>query len=180
MVAERMTNRVCRSVVLIACVTALGTAVNAGPPDSPRFKVGDHLFVTRTEVVQTITLPTRDREGNEHTAQLANFIRTNSNGNLEAATEGTQGVPTLAGQQPQKNTSSYRLAATVVDILPGGLLVIEAHKSGVDDKSLWIWRLAGKVDPKKVSADGSIAEKNIDDLTICKRLFGARDHIGPI
>jgi|HubBroStandDraft_6_1064221.scaffolds.fasta_scaffold1200788_2 flagellar basal body L-ring protein FlgH len=180
MVAKRMAGQVCRLAVLIVCATALGTVANAGPPESPRLKVGDHLVVTMTHIVETITLPTRDREGNEYTAQVANVIRNKSNGNLEVATEGMQGVPTLAGQKRQKKTISYRVGATVVDVLPNGVLVIEAHRSAVDEQSLWIWRLAGKVDPKKLSADDSIAEKNIDDLTICKRLFGARDHIGPI
>jgi flagellar basal body L-ring protein FlgH len=71
-----------------------------------------------------------------------------------------------------------RVAATVVDILPNGVLVLAAHKWIVDNNDLWAYMLTGKVDPKRVS-DGSVLSENIADLIISKQLVHVSDCIGP-
>jgi hypothetical protein len=74
---------------------------------------------------------------------------------------------------------NYRVAATVVHVLPNGVLVIEAHKSQVLDKYLSVYRLTGKVDLKRVATDGSVLSEDIADLTIAKHLLHVDDCIGP-
>jgi flagellar L-ring protein FlgH len=76
------------------------------------------------------------------------------------------------GQVTENESMKYRIAATVVDILPNGVLVLEAHKSIVDNKDLWEYTLTGKVDPKKVPPDGSVLSENIADLSIAKHQQG--------
>jgi flagellar L-ring protein precursor FlgH len=66
----------------------------------------------------------------------------------------------------------YRIAARVVDILPDGVLALKAHKVSVDNKDLWEYTLAGKVDLKKISPDGSVLSENIADLSIAKVVHG--------
>jgi flagellar L-ring protein precursor FlgH len=77
------------------------------------------------------------------------------------------------GQISDGQPISYRVAATIVEILPDGVVVLEAHKSRVDNTSLWIYMLSGKVDPKKRSADGSVLSGDIADLSISKVHHGA-------
>ena len=76
------------------------------------------------------------------------------------------------GQVTESESIKYRIAATVVDVLPNGVLVLEARKSIVDNKDLWEYTLTGKVDPKKVSPDGSVLSENIADLNISKGQHG--------
>jgi flagellar L-ring protein FlgH len=74
---------------------------------------------------------------------------------------------------------NYRISATVVDILPNGVLVIGVRKSDAFDNYLSVYTLSGKVDPKRVSADGCVLSENIADLTIEKHVIHLYDCIGP-
>jgi hypothetical protein len=74
---------------------------------------------------------------------------------------------------------SYRVAATVAEILPNDVLVIEAHQSQVLNKYLSVYKLTGKVDPTKVAPDGSVLSEDIADLTIAKHLLPVYDCLGP-
>lgn len=74
---------------------------------------------------------------------------------------------------------NYRITATVVDILPNGVLVIGMHQSKVIDMYLSVYTLSGKVDPRNVSADGSVLSESIADLMIARQLIHLYDCIGP-
>ncbi len=149
-------------------------------PKPTEVKVHDIITVTVKEAAQTQATSTYNRQRNgQYTAQLAQFIRINSQGNLDTAALQSPEVDgqlqsrlQSTGQVTENESMKYRIAATVVDILPNGVLVLEAHKSIVDNKDLWEYTLTGKVDPKKVSPDGSVLSENIADLSIAKHQQG--------
>ena len=151
--------------------------------DSPKpheIKVHDIITVTVKEAAETNAKSTYNRQRNgQYTAQLAQFIRINAQGNLDNAAQNSPEIDgelqsrlQSTGQVTESESIKYRIAATVVDILPNGVLVLEAHKSIVDNKDLWEYTLTGKVDPRKVSPDGSVLSENIADLSIAKHQHG--------
>jgi flagellar L-ring protein FlgH len=151
--------------------------------DSPKpqeIKVHDIITVTVKEAAETNAKSTYNRQRNgQYTAQLAQFIRINAQGNLDNAAQNSPEVDgelqsrlQSTGQVTESESMKYRIAATVVDILPNGVLVLEAHKSIVDNKDLWEYTLTGKVDPKKVSPDSSVLSENVADLSIAKHQYG--------
>jgi flagellar L-ring protein precursor FlgH len=151
--------------------------------DSPKpheVKVHDIITVTVKEAAETNAKSTYNRQRNgQYTAQLAQFIRINAQGNLDNAAQNSPEIDgelqsrlQSTGQVTESESMKYRIAATVVDILPNGVLVLEARKSIVDNKDLWEYSLTGKVDPKRVSPDGSVLSENIADLSIAKHQAG--------
>jgi flagellar basal body L-ring protein FlgH len=74
---------------------------------------------------------------------------------------------------------NYRVTATVVDILPNGVLVIGMRKWDVVNNYLSVYTLSGKVDPRNVSADGAVLSEYIADLMIAKHMIHLSDCIGP-
>jgi flagellar L-ring protein FlgH len=149
-------------------------------PKPHEVKVHDIITVTVKEAAETNAKSTYNRQRNgQYTAQLAQFIRINAQGNLDNAAQNSPEIDgelqsrlQSTGQVTESESIKYRIAATVVDILPNGILVLEAHKSIVDNKDLWEYTLTGKVDPKKVSPDGSVLSENIADLSISKNQHG--------
>jgi len=151
--------------------------------DSPKpheIKVHDIITVTVKEAAETNAKSTYNRQRNgQYTAELAQFIRIDAKGNLNNAAQNSPEVDgelqsrlQSTGQVTESESIKYRIAATVVDILPNGVLVLEAHKSIVDNKDLWEYTLTGKVDPRKVSPDASVLSENIADLSIAKHQHG--------
>jgi flagellar L-ring protein FlgH len=149
-------------------------------PKPHEVKVHDIITVTVKEAAQTDAKSTYNRQRNgQYTAELAQFIRVNAQGNLDNAAQNSPEIDgelqsrlQSTGQVTESESMKYRIAATVVDILPNGNLVLEAHKSIVDNKDLWEYSLTGKVDPKRVSPDGSVLSENIADLSIAKHQHG--------
>ncbi|HEV8070022.1 MAG TPA: flagellar basal body L-ring protein FlgH [Planctomycetaceae bacterium] len=149
-------------------------------PKPHEVKVHDIITVTVKEAAQTQATSTYNRQRNgQYTAQLAQFIRVNSQGNLDNAALNSPEIDgelqsrlQSTGQVTEAESMKYRIAATVVDILPNGVLVLEAHKSIVDNKDLWEYTLTGKVDPKKISPDDSVLSENVADLSIAKVQHG--------
>ncbi len=78
----------------------------------------------------------------------------------------------------ESESIKYRLSATVIEILPNGVMVLKAQKSGLDGKDLWVYTLSGNVEPKSVAADRSVGTENIADLTISKHFIDLSDFIG--
>jgi flagellar L-ring protein FlgH len=149
-------------------------------PKPHEVKVHDIITVTVKEAAETNAKSTYNRQRNgQYTAQLAQFIRINAQGNLDNAAQNSPEIDgelqsrlQSTGQVTESESIKYRIAATFVDILPNGNLVLEAHKSIVDNKDLWEYTLTGKVDPKRVSPDGSVLSENIADLSIAKHQHG--------
>ena len=147
----------------------------AGP--RPR-KVGVHDIITvvvdeKSEVTQNSRF---NRTRNAiYTAELAEWLRINSSGNLDVAAKSTPGVNgTLQsrlqslGQGLSSEGMKYRIAATVVDILPNGTLILEAHKSIRTNTEVWEYSLTGRIRSQDVAGNNEVRSENIADLMISK------------
>jgi flagellar L-ring protein precursor FlgH len=178
-----MIHHTSRIAMAIALVVVSVHEVRAETPRARRFKVRDVITVTMKEAAETDA--NRQRNG-QYKAQLVQFIRINAEGSLDNAAQNSPEIDAelqsrlqSTGRGTQSESTNYRIAATVVDILPNGVLVLEAHKSIVDNTDLWEYSLKGKVDPKNVSPDGSVLSVNIADLCIAKRQHHLYDWTGP-
>jgi flagellar L-ring protein precursor FlgH len=178
-----MIHHASRIAVTIALFVVSVHEMRAETPRPRIFKVRDVITVTMKEAAETNAK--RQRNG-QYEAQLVQFTRINAEGNLNNAAQKSPEIDAelqsrlqSAGRVTESESTNYRIAATVVEILPNGVLVLDAHKSGVSNTDLWEYSLTGKVDPKKVSPDGSVLSVNIADLCIAKRQHHLYDWTGP-
>lgn len=149
-------------------------------PKPHEVKVHDIVTVLVSEAAQTNANSTYNRQRNgQYTAQLANWIRINSNGNLAPAAANSpeingqlQSLLQSTGTVVENEAMKYHIAATVVDVLPNGILVLEARKKIIDNKDLWEYSLTGKVRAQDIGADNTARSENIADLQITKVQHG--------
>jgi flagellar L-ring protein precursor FlgH len=151
--------------------------------DRPRPKrVGVHDIVTvivdeKSEVTQNSRF---NRQRNLlFKAQLKEFIRLNEDFILKNA---AQNSPTIDaqlrsqlqsfGQGLSQEGMKYRIAATVVDVLPNGTLILEAHKSIRTNGELWEYSLTGRIRTQDIQANNTVQSENVADLSITKREHG--------
>lgn len=151
--------------------------------DRPRpRKVGVHDIITvivdeKSEVTQNSRF---NRQRNAvYTAQLKEWLRINSDGNLDVAATNSPGINGQLRSQLQsfgtglsQEGMKYRIAATVVDILPNGTLILEAHKSIRTNSELWEYSLTGRIRSQDVAGNNTVNSENIADLMIAKREHG--------
>lgn len=147
--------------------------------DRPRPKrVGVHDIITvvvdeKSEVTQNSRF---NRTRNAiYTAQLSEWLRINSKGDLDVAASNVPGINgTLQsrlqsmGQGLSTEGMKYRIAATVVDILPNGTLILEAHKSIRTNTEVWDYSLTGRIRSQDVAGNNEVRSENIADLMISK------------
>ncbi len=112
-------------------------------------------------------------------AILREFIRINSQGNLATAASDAPGIQGQLQSQMQsygqglsQEGLKYRIAATVVDILPNGTLILEARKSILTNDALWEYSLTGRIRTQDVAGNNSVLSENVADLKITKRENG--------
>lgn len=112
-------------------------------------------------------------------AQLKEFIRIDSKGNLNTAAEEGPGINGQLqsqlqsyGQGLSQEGMKYRIAATVVDVLPNGTLILEARKSIRTNGELWEYSLTGRIRTQDVAGNNTVATENVADLNIIKREHG--------
>jgi flagellar L-ring protein FlgH len=149
-------------------------------PKPHEIKVHDIITVTVKENASTNAKSVYNRQRNgQYTAQLSQFIRINSQGNLDTAATNSPEVDSSlqsqlqsTGQVTETETITYRIAATIVDVLPNGVLVLEARKSILDNKDLWEYTLTGKIRPQDITPDNSALSERIADLQISKVQHG--------
>jgi|SRR5579862_2395729 len=149
-------------------------------PKPREVKVHDIITVLVQEAAETSATSRYNRQRNgQYTAQLAQFIRIDSKGNLNNAAQNSPEIDgelqsrlQSTGQVTEQEAIKYRIAATIVDVLPNGILVLEARKSIVDNKDLWEYTLTGKVRPQDIKANNSTMSENIADLSISKVQHG--------
>ena len=151
--------------------------------DRPRpRKVGVHDIITvivdeKSEVTQNSRF---NRQRNTvFTAQLREWLRINSRGNLDIAAAETPGIDSQLRSQMQsfgtglsQEGMKYRIAATVVDILPNGNLILEAHKSIRSNTELWEYTLTGRIRAQDVAGNNTVNSENVAELMISKREHG--------
>lgn len=145
-------------------------------------EVKEHDIITivvdeKSEVTQNATY-TRQRMG-QLKAELKEFVRLDDELNLATA---ATNQPTIDGTLQSRLQSSgntvdregirYRIAATVVDVLPNGHLVLEARKSIRANFDVWEYTLTGIIRSEDVNRDNTALSENIANLHIVKRQRG--------
>lgn len=112
-------------------------------------------------------------------AELKEFIRLDDAGRLVGA---AANEPTIDanlskrlnsnGQVNEKEEVTYRIAATVVDVLPNGNLVLEAKKTIQSNKEIWTHSLTGIIRSQDINRDNTALSENIANLQISKSQSG--------
>ena len=149
-------------------------------PPPRTVKVHDILTVVVNENSEMTQDSRFDRQRNaQFKAQLRQFIRIDSDGRLKPAAKDS---PTIDGQlrsQLQSNGVArtreglkYRIAATVVDVLPNGTVILEARKTIRTNNDFWEYSLTGRVRTEDIQGNNTIMSENIADLNISKQERG--------
>ncbi len=151
--------------------------------DRPRpKKLGIHDIIT--VVVDEKSESTQNSRFNRQrntvfTAQLREWLRINSTGDLDVGAINTPGINTQLRSQMQaygtglnQEGLKYRIAATVVDILPNGTLILEARKSIRTNDAIWEYSLTGRIRSQDVAGNNTAQSENIADMVIEKREHG--------
>lgn len=112
-------------------------------------------------------------------AQLNEFMRIGDSGNLRPAAPDS---PTLdgnvngrfngTGQQTDQEGIRYRIAATVVDVLPNGNIVLEARKTIQTNRDIWSYSLTGVLRSADIQRNNTALSENIYDLRIKRTKTG--------
>lgn len=151
-------------------------------PAKPRvIKVHDLITIVVDEKSEVTVKSRFNRQRRESLkAELREFMRISENGNLTSAAQNSQPTidATLSGRLQSNGDLidtegvRYRIAATVVDVLPNGNLVLEARKSIRSNKDVWEHSLTGILRSKDVNRDNTALSENIANLIIEKRQRG--------
>jgi flagellar L-ring protein precursor FlgH len=67
-----------------------------------------------------------------------------------------------------RDALKFRISAQVVDVLPNGLLVLEAHRKIRNNEEVWEQSLTGIVRPEDVLPNNSVLSEDIAELSISK------------
>jgi flagellar L-ring protein precursor FlgH len=151
--------------------------------DRPRpRKVGVHDIVTvvvdeKSEMLHNTRF---NRQRNAiFKAQLKEFIKINEKGNLDNAALNSPTIDAQLrsqlqsfGQSQTQEGLKYRIAATVVDLLPNGTLVLEARKSIHTPDDVWEYRLTGRIRTQDILGNNTVLSENIAELKIEKNQVG--------
>ncbi|MEA1951676.1 MAG: flagellar basal body L-ring protein FlgH, partial [Planctomycetota bacterium] len=77
------------------------------------------------------------------------------------------------GSIESRDAMEFKIACTVVDIRPNGVLVLEGHRTIRNNNEIWDLSLTGLVRPEDVLDNNSILSENVADLDIDKREAGS-------
>jgi flagellar L-ring protein FlgH len=150
-------------------------------PPRPR-KLGIHDIVTvivdeKAEVLQNSRF-NRQRNATLK-AELKEFVKLGKDFTLDNAASNGPAIDAQlrsqlqsTGQGLSQEGMKYRIAATVVDVLPNGTLVLEARKSIRTNGELWESALTGRIRSQDVRADNTVHSENIADMNISKTEHG--------
>lgn len=151
-------------------------------PETPPQEIHVHDIVTI--VVKEISEVSVDSRFNRSRrgsllAEIGEFIRFSEDGNLTNAAENSPAIDgTLnarldaTGRVLESEEIVYRIAATVVDVLPNGNLVLEARKAIESNGDAWEYTLTGTVRSVDINRDNTALSENIANLNITKTLAG--------
>lgn len=112
-------------------------------------------------------------------AEIGEFMRISEDGNLTNAAENSPAMDAslnarldATGRVLESEEIIYRIAATVVDVLPNGNLVLEARKTIESNDDTWEYTLTGTVRSVDINRDNTALSENIANLKITKDQAG--------
>lgn len=151
------------------------------PPPPREIKVHDLVTIVVSEKSQVTMGSTFNRQRNAtYKAQLKEFIRLGKTGNLRPAAEADQ--PTIdtnlqgrlqtTGLMNDTEGMTFRIQAEVAEVLPNGILVLEARKANVSNKEAWEYTFTGKARAEDVNRDNTILSERVANQLITKKSKG--------
>ena len=149
-------------------------------PEKKTYKVNDIITIIVNEKAQVTMQSIFSRQKTSQLkAELKDFIRIGAGGNLENAASNSptidanlQGRINATGQVDETEGVTYRIAATVVDVLPNGNLVLEARKTIRTNDDQAIYMLTGIIRYNDILANNSVMSENIANLDVAKLQSG--------
>uniref|UniRef100_A0A7C2P0V1 Flagellar L-ring protein n=1 Tax=Schlesneria paludicola TaxID=360056 RepID=A0A7C2P0V1_9PLAN len=148
--------------------------IDAPPPPS-LIKVHDIITIEVDEKAEVIVNSRFNRQRNgSYQLSLKEFIRLRTDGptientaSTEPSIEGNlQNRLQTIGQLTDLEGITYKIAATVVDVLPNGTIVLEARKSIRTNQDVFEYRMTGRIDKGKIKPDRTARTEDIAELKI--------------
>jgi flagellar L-ring protein precursor FlgH len=151
------------------------------PPLAPRrVQLHDIISIVVDEKSEVTLRSAFNRQRtNTLKAELLEWIRIGKRNRLENA---AANEPTIDGNLTDRIQSSgivtdqegirYRIAATVVNVLPNGNVVLEARKSIRTDRDVWRFSLTGVIASHNIRRDMTALSENIANLDVVKTRSG--------
>jgi flagellar L-ring protein precursor FlgH len=143
-------------------------------------KLHDIVTITVDEKSEVIMNSRFNRQKNARLkAEIKEFLRIGNEGNLErAALNGPkidtqlQGNLNTTGQVTDQEGIKYRIAATVADVLPNGIVRLEARKVIQTQDDVSEYTLTGELRAVDIGPDNMASSENVANLRIEKRQRG--------
>jgi flagellar basal body L-ring protein FlgH len=150
------------------------------PPAPREIMLHDIITVLVDEKSELLVQSRFNRQRNAtFNAQLKEFLRIDDDGTLApAAAEGPSINASLRsrlqsdGSTTDREGIRYRIAATVVGVLPNGNIVLEARKSISSRDGTWEYTLTGTIASRDVKNDYTAISENVANLQIEKNQTG--------
>ena len=150
------------------------------PPAAREIMLHDIITILVDEKAELLVQNRYNRQRNlTFNAQLKEFLRIDDDGNLaSAATDGPGVDASLRARLQSDGTATdregirYRIAATVVGVLPNGNIVLEARKMIRSSDGAWEYTLTGTIASRDVKNDYTAISENVANLQIEKRQTG--------
>ncbi len=132
------------------------------------------IFVDEKSQVTVNSRYNRQRSANLK-AEIKEFVKLESITQLVNAAENQPTIDTTLngalrsnGEITDREGIQYRIAATVVDVLPNGNIVLEARKTIRTNKDVWEYSLTGVIRSEDVRRDNTALSEHIANLNIVK------------
>jgi len=145
-------------------------------PKVREIKVHDLIKIVVSEKSQVqVTSQGNARRNSTFKAALKEFIRIGPRGRLSNAANNEPTIDATLTKQVQaqgrlkdKESLTFRITAMVVDVLPNGNLVLEAHKRNELSDDSWGFSLSGIVRAADIASDNTIQSEDMYNLNIRK------------
>lgn len=150
------------------------------PPQAREIMLHDIVTILVDEKAELLVQSRFNRQRNStYKAELREFLRIDEDFNLaSAATDGPTIDAQLRGRMQSDGTTTdregirYRIAATVVGVLPNGNVVLEARKTIRSNDGVWEYTLTGTIASRDVKSDFTAISENVANLQIEKHQTG--------
>jgi flagellar L-ring protein precursor FlgH len=149
-------------------------------PPPPLIKVHDIITIEVDEKAEVIVNSRFNRQRNgAYTAALRQFIRFGERGDLENAATNSPSIEGMLqnrlqamGMSTDTEGITYKIGATVVDVLPNGTLVLEARKTIRSNQDFFEYRLTGSVAADSIGVNRVVRTEKISNLAISRTQKG--------